>query len=32
VWFTELHKVLMISFLIVLLTQFVVDKMKKGVL
>jgi len=33
VWFTESHIVLVISFLLVVLfTQFIVDKMKKGVL
>jgi len=29
VWFTESHIVLIISFLLVLFTQFIVDKMKK---
>jgi len=32
VWFTESHIVLIISFLLVLFTQFIVDKMKTGVL
>jgi len=33
VWFTELHLVLIISFLLlVLFTQFIVDKMKKAML
>jgi len=32
VWFTESHIVLVIVFLLVLFTQFIVDKMKKGVL
>jgi len=33
VWFTELHLVVIISFLLVVLfTQFIVDKMKKVVL
>ena len=32
-WFTELHLVVIISFLLVVLfTQFIVDKMKKVVL
>jgi len=29
VWFTESHIVLIISFLLVLFTHFIVDKMKK---
>jgi len=32
VWFTESHIVLIISFLLVLFTQFIVDKMKKKVM
>jgi len=32
VWFTESHLVLIISCLLVLFTQFIIDEMKKGVL